>query len=247
MPRVSVLCVCQCPGRERSHAIALGIILRVGRVNTVPGVGADANAVRTADGARPLHVAAGAGRRAALRALVRELSASVEARDGRGRTAMHWACRAGDVAALLCLHTELGANVDARDERGATPLMLAARQGHDAACRSLVDDLGADCNLTDEDGATATHHAAAHGRADALAVLPPVADALHVAAANDSRDVIERLVDGGASPNARDGRNATAAHWAADYDEVAALKKLQSLGGVARRARWSGKIPRRRS
>ena len=53
---------------------------------------------------------------------------------------------------------------------------------------------------------------------------------MHVAAANDSRDVIERLVESGASPNARDGRNATAAHWAADYDEVAALKKLQSLG-----------------
>ena len=144
---------------------------------------------------------------------------------------------------MLCLHTELGANVDARDERGATPLMLAARQGHDAACRSLVDDLGADCNLTDEDGATATHHAAAHGRADALAVLPPVADALHVAAANNSRDVIERLVDGGASPNARDGRQATAAHWAADYDEVAALKKLQSLGASLVAQDGQGRFP----
>ena len=121
--------------------------------------------------------------------------------------------------------------------------MLAARQGHDAACRSLVDDLGADCNLTDEDGATATHHAAAHGRADALAVLPPVADALHVAAANNSRDVIERLVDGGASPNARDGRNATAAHWAADYDEVAALKKLQSLGASLVAQDGQGRFP----
>ena len=83
--------------------------------------------------------------------------------------------------------------------------MLAARQGHDASVRSLVDDLGADCNLTDEDGATATHHAAAHGRADALAVLPPVARRVTCGGAT-LRGVIERLVESGASPNARDGR-----------------------------------------
>ena len=188
------------PRTRAEPRAALGVILgSVASIRCLGSNGADADAARTADGARPLHVAAGAGRRHALRALVRELSASVEARDGRGRTAMHWACRAGDVALLCSVLKELGASVDARAGGGSD----AADAGSEARARfrvpELVDDLGAGlCNLTDEDGATATHrHAAAHGRADALAVLPPVADALHVAAANNSRDVIERLVDGG--------------------------------------------------
>ena len=157
-----------------------------------------------------------------------ELSASVEARDGRGRTTMHWACRAGDVAALLCLHTELGANVDARDERGATLLMLAASRAR-RRVPDLVDDLGADCNLLMK---TARRRRTTPRRTDAPTRWRCCRPWLthYMAAANNSGDVIERLVDWGVAE--RPGR--TSSHGGAlggrDYDEVAALKKLQSLG-----------------
>ena len=117
MPRVTVLCVCQCPGRKRSHAAALGSYYgSVASIRCLGSNGADANAVRTADGAdlstsRPAPVGELHFERLC------ELSASVEARRTRA-TAMHWACRAGDVAAAL-FERNLGP-VDARDERGAT-------------------------------------------------------------------------------------------------------------------------------
>ena len=146
--------------------------------------GADADAVRTADGARALP------RRGRRRSAICASSACAGAvglgggarRTRRTRRALGVRVLGTSPHCFVCIRN-LGPMSTQETSGERRPLCWQQARARCRVPERVVDDLGADCNLTDEDGATATHHAAAHGRADALAVLPPVADALHVAAA----------------------------------------------------------------
>ncbi|XP_049773261.1 ankyrin repeat domain-containing protein 65-like [Schistocerca cancellata] len=93
---------------------------------------------RSESGLTPLHVAAGRGRTAALRLLLRSGAAHVEAGDRWGRTALLHAA-AGGYADALRLLLAAGARHDARDYTGHTALQYAARAGHGPAVRLLCD------------------------------------------------------------------------------------------------------------
>ncbi|HVK04164.1 MAG TPA: ankyrin repeat domain-containing protein, partial [Armatimonadaceae bacterium] len=136
------------------------------------------------DGGTPLHVAARAGYRRAIKALL-DAGADVDVRDDRGRTPLHAAPSPGrkrllppqatavslllaagavvdvfaaallnDTARLERLLTEAPGLRDARDADGATPLMLAAWHGSRGALEHLLER-GAGVSAKDAAGRTA--------------------------------------------------------------------------------------------
>ena len=109
-----------------------------------------------------------AGRDAA--ALLLDIEAEVDARDGKGNTALHHAARRGasDLAALLI---SSGADPDARTpDLGVTPLHLASRHGHLETMRVLMRNGASPLEVSRLSG-TPLHWAAEHGRLDAVRVL----------------------------------------------------------------------------
>jgi cytohesin len=141
------------------------------------------------------------GSAAALARLV-DSGVPFDERDERGRTALHAASASGsaDCVALLVKH---GAELDSPDGLGRTPLLLASRAGSGAAVGLLLG-AGAAADQTDQNGRNALWWAlkSAHGEL-AMQLLefgvPALADnegmgPLHLAAAADLPDVVERLL-----------------------------------------------------
>jgi len=99
--------------------------------------------------------------------LVASGSASVDSRDGWGKTALYYAAKqghAGWIGALLAL----GADVELASVQGSTPLMVAAAEGRTAAVVELLR-AGARVDRANGDGKTAIDFA--QGRVRLLEVL----------------------------------------------------------------------------
>jgi ankyrin repeat protein len=78
---------------------------------------------------------------AAIRCLVNECKANVEAGNKIGETPLHTARACDNVAAIRCLVNECKANVEAGDNDGETPLRWAAgddKRGRDPVSRERV-------------------------------------------------------------------------------------------------------------
>src|SRR6476660_531002 len=123
--------------------------------------------------------AAMGGNRDQVRALLRD-GADVNTAQADGMTALHWAAQKGDVElAKVLLYAS--ANVRATTRIGGyTPLLIASRNG-DAAMIDTLVSAGADANNATTNGTTALMLASAAGKADA----------------------VKRLLDTGASVNAK--------------------------------------------
>lgn len=91
-----------------------------------------------------------AARRTAVAGLLLEHDASLEERDGSGRTLLHWAAQNGDSARadFLLAH---GADPDVADTKGFTALHRAVEEGHVGVARVLLAH-GADREARAEDG-----------------------------------------------------------------------------------------------
>jgi len=123
--------------------------------------------------------------------------------------ALAWAARNNRAAAIEVL-ARRGANLDADVYRG-TPLIWAAFAGKADAARKLVE-LGADVDIRGTFGG--------HGHGSGVT-------ALHLAAQNDSVDVLKVLLDAGADRSVRDNLfGSTAAGWAEHGGSAAALELL---------------------
>ncbi|HEY0502556.1 MAG TPA: ankyrin repeat domain-containing protein [Lysobacter sp.] len=152
--------------------------------------------------------------------LLLKQKAKVDARDASGRSALHEAAFAGHadiVAALL----EAGADPAAVDQRGRTPLLEAARGGRLAVLERLLEHLP-------RGGAVEAAAVDAHGRG---------ALALAAMAESTTPALIQRLLDLGLDPEARDfddkraiDRAAEAGRWAL----VAALDRAYPLPSAVR-------------
>jgi hypothetical protein len=99
------------------------------------------------------------GQVGAVRALVRDGGADLEARDARGDSVLlkiaGWKAPDGIRPALRVLVGELGADVDATNAAtGHTLLFALARRGFAPEVRALLDDHGADANVVDLLGMT---------------------------------------------------------------------------------------------
>jgi ankyrin repeat protein len=81
-----------------------------------------------ADGDTALHAAAKHGQVDAIRVLVREGHANIDARDEDAQTPLHLACKKGELGAVRAL-LEAGADVNAKDKDRWTALHFAAREG----------------------------------------------------------------------------------------------------------------------
>ncbi|KAK2606495.1 hypothetical protein N8I77_005238 [Diaporthe amygdali] len=183
--------------------------------------------------------------------------AAVDAQDKDERTpllalaavkssASTWAAGSSEVVRLLVSH---GSNVNFKDKIGRTPLLWAATNGHYDLVRTLLET-GADVSAANNRGRTALHLAVdstntthiedimsllLQYQANACAVSDGGWTPLHNAAQKGLTCVVERLLDAGASINARLSNGMTALHWAAfngfeDVVNVLISKEEADLG-----------------
>lgn len=148
----------------------------------------------------------------AVRALVGQHPADVNATQPDGSTALLWAAYWNDKGAVEAL-IAAGANVNAANRYGVTPLSQACTNG-DAAMVEALLKAGADPNSLQQEGQTALMTAARAGNAEAAkALLDHGAEvnakeswrgqtALMWAAAENHPSVVQVLVDHGAEVNA---------------------------------------------
>lgn len=191
---------------------------------------------RDRNGQTPLFVASVKGY-ANIVELLLARGATVDAQDKDARTpllalaadkssASAWNTGASEVVRLLVSH---GSNVNFKDKIGRTPLLWAATNGHYDLVRTLLET-GADVFAVNNRGRTALHLAVdstdtthieeimkilLQYQADARAISDGGWTPLHNAAQKGLTCVVERLLEAGASINARLSNGMTALHWAA--------------------------------
>jgi ankyrin repeat protein len=86
--------------------------------------------------ARPISLAAAAGKLDVVRLLLRELGADVS-QSFNGFAVLRVAAQAGHEHVVRCLVHEIGANVNQAGQDGYLPLTVAADAGHESAVRCL--------------------------------------------------------------------------------------------------------------
>ena len=90
------------------------------------------------DGLTALHLAAGSGFSSAVRFLIRELRAEVNAETSDGETALHLSCAGGHDSTVELLVQQLDADVKAETKDGKTALHLACAGGWDSTIQLLI-------------------------------------------------------------------------------------------------------------
>ena len=109
--------------------------------------------VASADGARPLHLAAHRGHSEAAAALLAVETTAYDASDLCGRSPLLMAAEGGHVPLLVQL-LDRGANANHADDNGWTALLLACKGGH-AGAVELLASRGADMSAMTKGGRTA--------------------------------------------------------------------------------------------
>lgn len=146
--------------------------------------------------------------------------------------ALFAAARQGNVPVLQEIFPLID-NVDVRDERGFTPLIIAAYNNQPGAVAALLD-AGADPNLADSSGNTALMGASFKGHAGVACVLVTRGSSLDAQHGNGGtalmfgrNNVVELLLEYGASADVTDVRGLTALDLALQQGNSAAADALQ--------------------
>lgn len=116
-----------------------------------------------------IHDASERGDLEALRRLIVEDPAGVDARTARGSTPLHLACVGGNLPTVEYLVSS-GADLDATNDSHYTPLHYAAARDH-AEVVALLLDRGARLDPKEREGETPLHRAASSGALEAAAAL----------------------------------------------------------------------------
>ena len=171
------------------------------------------------------------------------LGVSIDVRDDKGMTPLHWLAVEGHASVVQWIVDEVGAEVDLGDARyGQSALHFAAAKAHGRVAEVMLD-LGADILRTDGAGWKPLHTAARAGSVDVVSVLlaqlpaggadapgPEGQTALHRAAFWGHTEIVECLLEGGATRNKMDQRGRLAADVACDGgDRRDQLPKLLTL------------------
>lgn len=171
------------------------------------------------NGRMALHQAARKGDEDAVRRLVEDEGAEINATTSRKMTALHEAARNGHEGVVRMLLGGVGgqrARINARTKTGMTALHMAARNGQERVVMLLLDGaMGerADINATDNSGRTALHEASQHGH-DRIVTL-----------------LLQGLGGAGAHSNATDKCGRTAPDDGHVHEQ--AVKLLEKAGGRA--------------
>ncbi|KAJ3098558.1 hypothetical protein HDU97_003941 [Phlyctochytrium planicorne] len=192
------------PALSVDGSTPLHLAIRNGHVDTVIALrqcGASVH-VKDAKGMPPMHLAASLGDDAMVKALL-DWAAPPNATDSTGHSPLHVACFAGATAVVKTL-LDGGALPDMRHAiSGDTPLHVAVRSGYLDVVQVLVEDEYVKDLLnspTDHlfEAVQTSNSNAAKDPAVALCGMPP----LHHATRQNRSDIMEALLDGGASINA---------------------------------------------
>jgi ankyrin repeat protein/L-ascorbate metabolism protein UlaG (beta-lactamase superfamily) len=153
---------------------------------------------------------------------------------------LHHAVLSGRAEAIHYL-LDNGFDINAKNQEGATPLMLAVDFGNPDGARALAMR-GADINMTDPNGQTPFLVAVKKGRRDLVELfLKKGADVtaadprtgkttLHEAALRGYSGLVEAILTGGASKNAKDKDGRTALSYALKYGNRTAADVLRKNG-----------------
>lgn len=193
------------------------------------------------DGKTPLRVAAEAGRRDAVRALL-AAGARAEARCGTdGATALHAAARRGDeaVARLLLAHGAAG-TAGVRDAAGRTAFEVAAEEGHAGRIMDLLG-LGEAVLAAARKGEARAVRRAADGGASVQARDAQGWTPLMRAAFKGRTDAVRDLVGRGADVDAADAEGYTALHCAAEAGRADVVDILLKNGASAKATTTKGR------
>lgn len=171
-----------------------------------------------------------------------DYGADVEISDNHGWTALYGAVLQGNapLTTLLCTR---GANVDKKDKTGQTALHYAVSQGLQEIVDILVN-AGANVNLiskgetplgraTAKSNARLVRYLISHG-ADLSVPSPGYNGALpiHIATMGKDTDVLNILIEAGASVNSVDGDGRTPLAWAMEVNKAEMVQLLQSKGAL---------------
>lgn len=204
------------------------------------------------NGNTPLHLAAAVGAVEAA-GLLLAAGANVNAANAAGATPLHLAAGANQqkVAALLL---DRGAKVDPTDLNGRTPL-FATIEGEYTAMIDLLAKRGARISFGDKEGVTALHLAVLGGKFKAARqLLARGADAgardnvnkltpLHLAAVQESPDMLKLLLEFKPGPNPHDKDGHTPLHAAAWYNRVENITLLLNAGALLNDRNKGGLTP----
>lgn len=165
----------------------------------------------------------------ALGALLRDSPELITSVDGVGKTGLHWAAEVNQAEAARLL-IDAGADIEATTSWGATPLEWAATLGS-VQVADLLLDRGAS-------GFTLIVAAALGKIADVKAMIETgsstqgdaLSDATYGAARNGYTEVVEYLLDQGATVHAKGFFGGTGLHWAAINGHRSTVELLVSRG-----------------
>lgn len=174
-------------------------------------------------GITPLHLACQVGNNEAVKLLIDRKDIKLTAKDVHGDTPLHEACFHGRLEIVTALlerikeskGTAVESAITAKNDLGLTPFHLACREGHSKIVSTLLTFSGNHRELVE-------------------CVDCEDSTSLHLACQSDKADIVESLLNEGASIDVFNHNGVSPVHVAAQFGSVAMMEVLVDHEGFKR-------------